>query len=85
MIDADTMSGILSKHPERLEELSLKAAHLLKKLHTTEFASGDFSDARDMQRKRVKTAFEMDIISAEDKAMADGVIDRIPYRNTFIH
>lgn len=85
MIDADTMSGILSKHPERLEELSLKAANLLKKLHTTEFEPGTFPDARDIQHIRVDRAYGMDLISADDKAIADGIIDRIPYRNTFIH
>ena len=85
MIDADTMSGILSKHPERLEELSLKAANLLKKPHTTEFEPGTFPDARDIQHIRVDRAYGMDLISADDKAIADGIIDRIPYRNTFIH
>ena len=85
MIDADTMSGVISKHPERLEELSVKAARLLKKLHTTEFEPGTFPDARDRQHARVQRAFDMELISAEDKAFADGIIDRIPYRNTFVH
>ncbi len=84
MIDADTMSGILSKHPERLEELSIKAARLLKKLHTTEFEPETFPDARNRQHARVQRAFDMELISADDKAFADGIIDRIPYRNTFI-
>lgn len=85
MIDATTMSSTLRNHPERLEELSTKAARLLKKLHTTEFEPGTFPDARNNQRFRIKQAFDMKLISAEDKAIADGIIDRIPYRNTFIH
>ncbi|MBR0256618.1 MAG: phosphotransferase [Synergistaceae bacterium] len=85
MIDAETMSATLKKQPERLEELSVKAGQLLKKLHTTEFEPGTFPDARDDQHSRVKKAFDMKLISAEDKAIVDGIIDRIPYRNTFIH
>lgn len=85
MIDADTMSSFLTKHPERLEELSVKAARLLKKLHTTEFEPGTFPDARDIQHSRVQRAFDLGLISADDKAIADEVIDRIPYRDTFIH
>ena len=85
MIDADTMANILKDCPERLEELSTKAGQLLKKLHSMEFEPGTFPDARDNQRARVKQAFDMKLISAEDKAIADGIIDRIPYRNTFIH
>ena len=85
MIDADTMAGVISKHPERLEELSIKAAHLLKKLHTTEFEQGTLPDARDRHHARVQRTFELELISAEDKAFADMIIDRIPYRNTFVH
>ena len=85
MINADTMSRTLRNHPERLEEISTKAGRLLKKLHTTEFEPGTFPDARDSQHSRVQQAFDMKLISAEDKAIADGIIDRIPYRNTFIH
>lgn len=85
MIDADTMLSFLTKHPERLEELSVKAARLLKKLHTTEFEPGTFPDARDIQHSRVQRAFDEGLISADDKAIADEVIDRIPYRDTFIH
>lgn len=85
MINADTMSGILARHPESLEELSIKAARLLKKLHTTRFEPGTFPDARDIQHSRVQSAFDAGLISADDKAVADGVIDGLPYRDTFIH
>ena len=85
MIDADTVSGTLSKHPERLEELSRKMAHLMKKLHTTEFTPGTFPDARDIIHNMVQAPFSRGLITAEDKALIDGLIDRIPSRNTFIH
>ena len=85
MIDADTMSSTLRKYPERLKELSVKAARLLKKLHTTEFESGIFPDARNMLHKRMHSAYEGGAVSAEDRDLVDGIIDRIPYRNTFIH
>ena len=85
MIDADTVAGTLNKHPERLEELSLKMARLMKKLHTTEFTPGTFPDARDFMRKHLQLPFSKGIITAEDKAQIDGLIDRIPSRNTFVH
>ena len=85
MIDADTVAGTLTKHPERLQELSIKMAHLMKKLHTTEFAPGTFPDVRDILHKYMQLPLKKGIITAEDKALIDGVIDRIPSRNTFVH
>ena len=85
MIDADTVAETLTKRPELLEELALKMAHLMKKLHTTEFDAGTFPDVRDFMRDRVQLPFNMGLITAEDKALIDGAIDRIPSRNTFVH
>ena len=85
MIDADTAAGTLAKHPERLQELSIKMARLMKKLHTTEFAPGTFPDVRDILHKYMQLPFNKGIITAEDKALIDGAIDRIPSRNTFVH
>ena len=85
MIDADTVSGTLRKQPERLEELALKMARLLKKLHTTEFEPGTFRDARDILHDMISRPFRMGMINAEDKASIDELIDRIPARNTFVH
>ena len=85
MIDADTVSGTLRKHPERLEELSLKMARLLKKLHTTEFEQEKFPDVRSKLYMMVQGVYENGFITADEKAIADGVIDRIPYRKTFVH
>ena len=85
MIDADTVSGTLRKHPERLEELSRKMARLMKKLHTTEFTPGTFPDMKDIMHKWMTFPFDKGIITAEDKALIDGLIDRVPYRNTFVH
>ena len=85
MIDADTVAETLTKRPELLEELALKMAHLMKKLHTTEFDAGTFPDVRDFMRDRVQLPFNMGLITAEDKALIDGLIDRIPGRNTFLH
>ena len=85
MIDADTVAGTLTKRPELLEELGLKMARLMKKLHTTEFDAGTFPDLRDFLRGMVQLPFNMGLITAEDKALIDGLIDRIPGRNTFLH
>lgn len=85
MIDADSLSGTLAKHPERLEDLSIKTARLLKQLHSTEFEPGTFPDAREKLHMMAQEIFAQTLINEQDKAVIDGVIDRIPYRNTFIH
>ena len=85
MIDADTMSSTLRKHPERLEELSIKAARIMKKLHTTEFEPGTFPDARLGYHERISAVLEKGFISEGDAAAMHEVIDRVPYRNTFVH
>ncbi len=85
MIDTDTVSGTIRKHPERLEELSIKMAILMKKLHTTEFETEKFPDARDKFSMMVQGVYENGFITADEKSIADGVIDRIPYRKTFVH
>ena len=85
MIDADTVAKTISKHPERLEELSIKMAHLLKKLHTTEFDTGTFPKMKDILRSFMELPFSKGIITAEDKEAICGLIDRIPDRKTFVH
>ena len=85
MIDADTMSAALKKNPERLNELGIKAARLLKRLHTTEFEEGKFPDARGKLHAMMQKVYDKELITAEDKTLVDGIIDRIPYRNTFVH
>lgn len=85
MIDADSLSGTLAKHPERLEDLSIKTARLLKQLHSTKFEPGTFPDAREKLHMMAQEIFAQTLINEQDKAVIDGVIDRIPYRNTFIH
>lgn len=85
MIDADTLAATVSKHPERLEELSAKSAHLLRKLHATEFEPGTFRDGREKLREMIQKPCDMGIITQDDKEFLDGIIDRIPSRNTFIH
>ena len=85
MIDADTVSGTLKKYPERLQELSIKMARLMKKLHTTEFTPGTFPDARDILRKVMQRVLDGKFITADDKDFIDGLIDRIPDGNTFVH
>ena len=85
MIDADTLSAALRKHPERLEELSVKTAKLLKKLHAAKFERSVFPDARNRFRMMIQKPFDEGLITSEEKAIAEGIIDRIPYRNTFVH
>lgn len=85
MIDVDTLAATVKNHPERLERLSIKTAHLMKKLHTTEFEPGTFRDGRDKLREMIQNPYDMKFITADDKEFLDGVIDRIPYKNTFLH
>ena len=85
MIDADTVSAAVRKHPERLEELALKMSRLMKKLHTTEFKPGTFPDVRDILHSMIHRPYSMGLINADDKALVDELIDSLPSRNTFVH
>ena len=85
MLDADTISATIRKHPERLEELSIKMARLMKKLHTTEFKPGTFPDVRDILHSMIQRPYSMGLINADDKVLVDELIDRLPDRNTFVH
>ena len=85
MIDALSLSGTIMKHPERLPELGRKMGSLLKKLHTTEFASGTFPEAAHRIYDAVKTLHSHSLISGSERDMLNGIIDRIPKRNTLIH
>ena len=85
MLDAGTVSATLRQHPERLEELSLKTAHLMKKLHTTEFEPGTFPDSRDICREYTAKLHELGLITAEENTFLNTALDRIPYKNTFVH
>lgn len=85
MIDADTLAAAVRKHPERLAELCAKAGRLLKKLHATEFEPGIFRDGREKLREMIRKPYDTGLITSDDKEILDGIIDRIPSRNTFLH
>ena len=85
MIDAQTLAATVRDNPGRLSELSAKSAHLLRKLHATEFEPGTFRDGREKLREMIQKPYDMNLITQDDKEILDGIIDRIPVRNTFLH
>ena len=85
MVNADTMNGTISKHPELRDELYRKAGTLLRQLHHTEFKPGILPDIMTDWRGTITTMQEHGIISAAEAASLNRMLDRIPSRNTFIH
>ena len=85
MIDALSLSGTITKQPERLPELGRKMGSLLKKLHNTEFPAGTFPEATHSIYESIKTLHVHALISDSERDMLNGIIDSIPKRNTLIH
>lgn len=85
MIDADSMSRVIMSHPERLRELTVKAAKLFRQLHRTDFEAGTFPDGRQDMIDNMKRLNAEGFISAQDAELACEVVNRLPYRTTFLH
>ena len=85
MIDALSLSGTLMQNPNRLTELGRKMGALLKKLHAAEFPAGTFPEATHSIYESIKTLHAHAMISGSERDMLNGIIDRIPKRNTLIH
>lgn len=85
MVNADTLSSIVNKHPELMAELSRKAGKLLRQLHHTEFKPGILPDILTTWRGTITTLQEHELLSAEEAGSLHAMLDRIPSRNTFIH
>ena len=83
LLDAATVAERIQEHPERLEELALSCAKLLKKLHETEVPEGQLS------RSDKSTHGTIDKVAADftpdEVAKMHALYDSIPRMDRFIH
>ncbi len=85
MINARSFSEEISQNPDKTDEYAYRIADMLKKLHHTEFKEGSLPDSRDRSRADVKATVNAGLYKPEEAEKIYKLIDKIPYRNTFIH
>ena len=84
LLNVKTLGRTIHSEPEKAEYWAEKAARLLRKLHSTEFADGIFGQASESVKGWVKTV--EDKISADDAEFIKNAVDKIAIkRNTFVH
>lgn len=83
MIDAKTLGSTIHDDPGTADELTDKAANLLRKLHNTTFPHGSFPPATDFVKSWVDVA--RDFLTDEEQARIKGAVDRLPAPDTFLH
>ena len=83
LLDAATVAERIKEHPERLDELALSCAKLLKQLHETEVPEGQLS------RSDKSTHGTIDKVAADftpdEVAKMHALYDSIPRMDRFIH
>ena len=84
-INAITLGEYVHKNPDTLEEYALKMSLMLKELHSTEFKEDELPDARFTLKVWVNIAEKSGYYQENELSKVYGLIESIPYRNTFIH
>ena len=83
LLDARSFAEILAAEPERMEELVGRSVELMKKLHTTEFKSGEIPD---MKTRALKWAdFLKDWLDADLFAKLKQLIEAVPEDHHLLH
>lgn len=85
MVEADTLSHLIIKNPDRLEEYTHMMAMLLKQMHSTEFEKGTLPDARNSLRGRIEVSGQKGFFTPDELAVMRSFVDSIPSPNTFVH
>ena len=85
MIDAKSFAQVIAANPDKTDEYAEMIADMLIKLHNTEFEEGTLPDSRDRMRGDVKAALDRGYYKPAEAEKLYKFIEKIPYRNTFIH
>ena len=83
MINGMTLGQFLNKHPEKLEEYSIKFAKLLHTLNTTNANPDLYGDFKQIYLDRIEDS--KDYISMEDVNALKKIVNIIPNGNGMIH
>ncbi len=83
MLDAATVADRIQEAPERLEELAMSCAKLLKQLHETEVPKGQLPQSDTFTHRAIdKVAADF---TPDEVAKMHALYDSIPEMNRFIH
>ena len=84
-INAKSLSQEIAAHPEKLDEYAHMIVETMKKLHSTEFATGTLPNSKDKLRQDILTTEKAGYYKPEQVKRLLKLVDDIPDRNTFIH
>ena len=82
-IKAVSLRQVIAAKPERLEDLALEKARLLRRLHGLEVPAGTFPSMREVYRQRA--AGLSDLLTPEEIALLEEMIDSIPAGQGYLH
>ena len=85
MINAKTLGNVITEHPEKLEEYTLRMTRMLKNLHALSFDEGELPDGRRSLHIYADIAEKSGMYKPEVIERLHRFIDDIPDGNTFIH
>ncbi|MBR6219697.1 MAG: anti-sigma factor antagonist [Clostridia bacterium] len=83
MLDAATVAERVQANPERLDELAVACAKLLKELHETEVPEGQLPTSDTFTHRAIDKVAEE--FTPEEVARMHALYDSIPAMNRFIH
>ena len=83
LVDSDTLSNHLNKHPEQMEEYAVKYAAMLKELHSIQVSEGEMDSTRVLYRERLEAMRQF--MTKEEVDMLQKINDAIPDGNTVVH
>ena len=85
LINARSMAQEIAANPDRIDEYAEMIANTLIKLHGTEFEPGTLPDSRDRCRADIQATEKAGFYTPEEVERLYRAVEKIPYRNTFIH
>ncbi|SEP67897.1 TIGR02172 family protein [Lachnospiraceae bacterium NE2001] len=85
MINAKSFSEEIGSNPDKTDEYAEMIVDMLIKLHQTEFKEGTLPDSRNRMKGDIKATQNAGFYTQEEADRLYALVDKIPYRNTFIH
>ena len=82
-LEAPSLRNVIAKEPNRLPDLAIKSAELLRRLHSLNVPKDAFPKISDCYRERV--AGLADLLTPAEINLLNEMIDSIPERKTYIH
>lgn len=83
LVDAPSLKNYILQNPSSVQEIAVKEAALLKKIHGIKLETGALPYFEKVYRQRAESM--RDLLTDEEVDAAQKVIDSLPLRNTYIH